>query len=466
MLKKQKHTSSDDFSILMECLDHIITGNYAPVDPSIFSDPSVGDKYNQVLDAFKRSNNNYVMRLNDAMNHIGDSSYVKHMIDQLNVQNDAITDMESSSHELEDSINNISAEVGHIRENAQSAIKISAASVDNMNESIRVVQESTDEIRGINDKVADFQEKTAKITEIIDMVKKLAKQSNLLALNASIEAARAGEAGRGFSVVANQVKDLSNSTNESAEKVVMYVDELQSSISELATLINSTTEHLTDGNEKVQQSVTDIQKMNDQMEFINDRINNIYDSVNTQSSVTTTFVNSIAQLAQGYDALTNECHYTGEHFYRIGRYIDTCRSDMARGFSELTLQDWLKVYKVDHFIFTWRVYNNLAGFEHLKITQLNNPRGCKFGKWVGTITNPAILNNADFKKLVQYHDDVHKNAVDSWNYAEENDTASAMDSFNKTLASYENFAAQMEVVMKFFKSLGYTDETEIIIFSK
>lgn len=466
MFKTKKTSGSSDFTLLLNALDQIIEGNYAPIDPSTFNDTSVGEKYNAVLEAFKRSNNNYVMRLNDAMYHIGDSSYVKNMLEQVNKQNDSIQEMEISSHDLKDSINNISDEVGHIKDNAQDAIEISARSVTNMNESIRVVQESTDEIRGINDKVLDFQEKTAKITEIIDIVKKLAKQSNLLALNASIEAARAGEAGKGFSVVANQVKELSSSTNESAEKVVMYVDELQSSIGELVTLINDTTGHLTTGNEKVQQSVSDIENMNHQMSLINDRINNIYEAVNTQSNVTNKFVNSIGFLADGYEALTKECHYTGEHFYRIGRYIDTCRSDMARGFSNLTQQDWLKVFKTDHFIFTWRVYNNLAKFEHLRIEQLNNPKGCKFGKWVGGLTDQRILADPEFKKLVEYHDNVHRHAVDSWNYAEKDDTASALDSFNKTLDSYNKFSKQMDVVMNNLKRIGYTEETEIIVFSK
>lgn len=463
---KKQETVTSDLDLLLDALDRIINKDYTPIDPSVFSNPAVGDKYNQVLRAFKTSNNNFVMRLNDSMMHIGDSSFVKNMLDQVDIQNSSIQQMETSSHELENSINSISEEVGHIKDNTEEAIKVSASSVVNMNESIRVVQESTNEILGINDRVLDFQEKTAKINEIIDIVKKLAKQSNLLALNASIEAARAGEAGKGFAVVANQVKELSTNTSDSAEKVVGYVDELQSSIGELVTLINTTTAHLSKGNKKVQQSVTDIENMNQQMSMINDRINHIYESVNTQSAVTNTFINSIVSLAAGFEELTKECTLTGEHFYRISRYIDTTRSDMARGFSELTQQDWLKVYAIDHFIFTWRVYNNLAGFEHLRLQQLNNPKGCKFGKWVGSLTDPAVLENKDFKDLVSFHEGIHKHAVDSWNFAEENNKEAAMESFNQTWIMYEKFAKQMPKVQRLFKNLGYTEETDIIVFSK
>lgn len=463
---KKRETVTSDLELLLNAMDRIIAKDYTPIDPSVFADPGIGEKYNEVLRAFKVSNNNFVMRLNDSMMHIGDSSFVKNMLDQVDTQNHSIQRMEDSSHELESSINSISDEIGHIRDNTKDAIKISTCSVANMNESIRVVQESTNEIQGINDKVLDFQEKTAKINEIIDIVKKLAKQSNLLALNASIEAARAGEAGKGFAVVANQVKELSTNTSDSAEKVVGYVDELQGSIGELVALINTTTEHLARGNEKVQQSVRDIENMNQQMEKINDRINHIYDSVNTQSSVTNTFVNSIVSLADGYEELTRECNLTGEHFYRISRYIDTARSDMARGFSELTKQDWLKVYAIDHFIFTWRIYNNLAGFEHLRLEQVNNPRGCKFGKWVAAQTNPEITESKDFKDLVSYHDGIHKHAVDSWHHVADNNKEAAMESFNQAWLMYEQFSKQMPKVQRLFQRLGYTEETEIVVFAK
>lgn len=466
MFKRVKNTKPSDLDLLMQALDRIIAADYTPIDVNTFSDPAVGEKYNAIIQAFKHSNNNFVMRMNDAMRSIGDSSVIKRMLEQVDEQNNFARNMQESSHVLEDSINNITVEVGHIKDNAREAIEISESSVSNMNDSIRVVQKSTDEICSINDKVLDFQDKTAKITEIIDIVKKLAKQSNLLALNASIEAARAGEAGKGFSVVANQVKELSSSTNESAEKVVMYVDELQSSISELVTLINNTTEHLTNGNKKVQKSVQDIENMNNQMTLINDRINSIYDSVHTQSNITNSFVESINMLLNGFTHIADECFSTGEQFYKISRYIDTCRSDMARGFSELTTIDWLTVFRVDHFIFTWRVYNNIVGFEHLRINQLNNPKGCKFGKWYAAFDDPKLINCPELRAVYNYHEEIHSNAVDSWNYNEEGNKEAALASFDKTLEAYNKFAKQMDVVISLFERSGYPDKTDIVVFSK
>ena len=50
---------------------------------------------------------------------------------------------------------------------------------------------------------------------------------------------------------------------------------------------------------------------------------------------------------------------------------------MFRSFSNVTTQDMIRIFQIDHFILMWRVYNNAVGFESLKVTQLNNPDGCK-----------------------------------------------------------------------------------------
>lgn len=464
---RKNHSSvnaTNDTQLLMAAMEQIIAGDYTPIDTSDFKNPLLGDKFNEVILAFKKSNNNFVMRMNEAMEHIGDSSYVKEMIEQVTSQTTSIQEMTESSKELESSINSISEEVGFIKNNAQAAIEVSQKSVMNMNETIASVKESVEEIKSINDKVQDFHEKIEQITKIIDMVKKIANQSGLLALNASIEAARAGEAGKGFAVVANQVKELSSNTTQSAETVVRYVSELQESISELITLVDNTTIHLEEGNEKVQQSVQDINSMSDHMNLINDRINNIFDAVNTQSDVTNTFVKSIEFMADSYETLQQDCVNTGSHLYRIGRYVDTTRSDMARGFSSLTTQDWIRVFQIDHLIFTWRVYNNLAGFEHLKITQLNNPKGCKFGKWAGEQTDPKIINNQIFKDLLKYHEGIHKHSCDSWYAAEDGDRETALKHFNVAFENYQKFFDTIGKFKNYMKTIGYTDETQIIVF--
>ena len=459
--KEKKTNTANDKQLLLEAMQQFIDGKYASVDSSVYSDPEVTDKLNEMITALKKSNNNYVMRMNESMEHIGDNSCVKEMIEQVMAQTNSIQSMTASSKEFEASINSISEEVDHIREDAQAAIEVSAVSVNNMNETIEAVSDSVNRIQGIHEKVAVFQEKIEQITNIIDIVKKLANQSNLLALNASIEAARAGEAGRGFAIVAGQVKELSSNTAQSADMVVNYVEELRSSLAELKDLVDSTTEHLNESNSRVQNSVQDINSMSEHMDLINDRINNIHNAVNTQTTVTESFLRSIESMAESYEILERDCFATGDHLHSISRYVDSARGDMARGFSDLTTQDWVRVFQIDHHILTWRIYNNIAGFEHLQITQLNNPDSCKLGKWIAQQTDVRITGSSQFREVKRYHEELHQHGCDSWQAAEDGNRELALHHFDLALASYRKFYNAIENFKSYLRTIGHVDETPI-----
>lgn len=462
---KNNEKKSGDLELLLEAMDKVIAGEFGDVDTSVFEDSEVGKKLNDVLRAFKKSNNNFVMRLNNTMLSIGDNSYLKKMFDQLNLQTSSIKEMEASSKNLESSIVNISNSVAHINENASQVLKASEQSEVNMNESIRVVNDSSSDIARINVQVQTFREKINKISEIIDMVKKIASQSNLLALNASIEAARAGEAGKGFAVVADQVRQLSSNTSVSAEDIVRTVTELQVNIGELAQAMDTTTIRLADGNQKVEQSVRDIQQINLQINTISEEIKSIYGAVDTQSLVTREFGNQIENMSESYEELSTDCQEVGNHIFKSRYYVDTVRSDMYRGFSEVTKIDNLTVFESDHFILAWRVYNHAKGFEVLEFEQLSNVHGCKLGKWIGAQTDTRLTGSQAFKDLVNCHEELHKHAVDSFKAKEKGDVETAIFHFNLVLETYNRFKKVIPKVKDVYRSMGETEETQIKVYT-
>ena len=372
--------------------------------------------------------------------------------------------MNDSSKVLKDSINNISQAMGDIRDNTHDMLHTSQSSSVNMSDSIRVVNESSQKIADINGQVQAFHEKINKIGEIVDIVKKVASQSNLLALNASIEAARAGEAGKGFAVVADQVRQLSSNTAESAEDIVKYVNELKGDIEVLATSMEETTSKLSEGNEKVEISLRDIEHMNEQMTAINDAVERIFDDIDRQSETTKEFNDQVSNIADTYGMLTKECTETGTHIFKIGRYIDTCRSDMFREAGAVTTQDMLRIFEIDHFILMWRVYNNIVDFERLKITQLNNPDTCKIGKWMHSQTDTRITTSSQFKKLDAAHRLIHKYACESWYAKDEGDINKALEAFQKCYDAYSEYKKAIADMKSYLRAIGYTDETKIVIF--
>ena len=333
-----------------------------------------------------------------------------------------------------------------------------------MNDSITAVNQSSKRIEVINNRVQNFKGKIGKIEEIVDLVKKVANQSNLLALNASIEAARAGEAGKGFAVVADQVRLLSSNTAESAEDIVKYVSELKENIDELALAMDETTVSLAEGNSKVEKSIVSMQQMNNQMISIREGVDSVFNDIDTQTKVTRSFSKQIENISQSYNTLSNDCLQTGRRVFKIGRYLDKTRSDLVRGCSKITEQDWVRVFEVDHFVLTWRVYNNIVGFEHLQKKQVDDPGRCKLGKWLKQVSDERLIHSKEYISLAKSHEDLHRYATLSWQANEDGDHSKAISYFDDTYRSYQEFDEALHRFQSKMHSLGYNDITQIVKF--
>lgn len=463
--KKEQHVLSDhDAQLLLDSIDNIISGGFDDINPADFDSSVIGDKLNSMLFSMKQINNPVVMRLNETMSIIGDNSLMKDTFEQVESQTMSIKHMQNASLNLEDSIDNISSAMGNIRDNTHNIIEVSQNITNDMNDSITAVNQSSKRIEVINNRVQNFKGKIGKIEEIVDLVKKVANQSNLLALNASIEAARAGEAGKGFAVVADQVRLLSSNTAESAEDIVKYVSELKENIDELALAMDETTVSLAEGNSKVEKSIVSMQQMNNQMISIREGVDSVFNDIDTQTKVTRSFSKQIENISQSYNTLSNDCLQTGRRVFKIGRYLDKTRSDLVRGCSKITEQDWVRVFEVDHFVLTWRVYNNIVGFEHLQKKQVDDPARCKLGKWLKQVSDERLIHSKEYISLAKSHEDLHRYATLSWQANEDGDHSKAISYFDDTYRSYQEFDEALHRFQSKMHSLGYNDITQIVKF--
>ncbi|MEP1443877.1 MAG: methyl-accepting chemotaxis protein [Hyphomicrobiales bacterium] len=144
-----------------------------------------------------------------------------------------------------------------------------------------------------------FSEKFNEIHQLIEVILKISSQTNLLALNATIEAARAGEAGRGFSVVASEVKDLAASTDQAAKSISSIVEQMNQPVEDIAT-----------HSQKLENTVNSAQEEStDCVECVDSAIDTIHQSVENVRSI------------------MNEAKLNSTAFNEISDYIELIKTD-------------------------------------------------------------------------------------------------------------------------------------------
>ncbi|WP_165312559.1 methyl-accepting chemotaxis protein [Vibrio ziniensis] len=147
----------------------------------------------------------------------------------------AVTEMSATSREVANNTNSTAQAI-------ESANQQIIAAQREVNLAIDGIGALVNEVDLTSDAIEELSQQTSKITQVLKVIGDIADQTNLLALNAAIEAARAGEQGRGFAVVADEVRSLASRTQNSTKEISSMIDALQQGVSKAVTSMNASQE--------------------------------------------------------------------------------------------------------------------------------------------------------------------------------------------------------------------------------
>lgn len=194
----------------------------------------------------------------------------------------AIQEISSANQSLAEDIEDGTASIQDINKSAKDTNESSQKMLDLTNKTGKQIKKGADITRvlkqksvetktyfnNVSEKVLLLENQSSKISEVTEVISSISEQTNLLALNAAIESARAGEAGRGFSVVADEIRKLAQQSSNQADAITNVIIEIQREIEEIAKDVESTNGVIESQNkivETTEKTFNDIEKMVEEM---------------------------------------------------------------------------------------------------------------------------------------------------------------------------------------------------------
>ena len=213
-----------------------------------------------------------------------------------------------ASHEMSATAQDVARSAAQAAQAARDADQATRDGLTVIDRTTRNIGELAADMSTAMTQVEGLAANSEKIGSVLEVIRGIAEQTNLLALNAAIEAARAGEAGRGFAVVADEVRNLARRTQESVEETRLVIEQLQSGTEEVVGSMGNSYRQAQGSVEQVGQAVTALRQIGDAVTVISDMNLQIASAAEEQSAVAEEINSNVATIRDVTESLSEQAN--------------------------------------------------------------------------------------------------------------------------------------------------------------
>ncbi|MCG7993539.1 MAG: methyl-accepting chemotaxis protein [Candidatus Thiodiazotropha lotti] len=276
------------------------------------------DEFKRLLGAMQRMNHD----LSGLVGKVANTSESLVMtIDEVNNSSEktnlAVTHQKQELDLLATSLSEMTASATHVSENINHLASSATDSMTATEEGNRIVKKSvqsigtlTEEIRKGSDVIQTLVDESQQIGVVLEVIKSIAEQTNLLALNAAIEAARAGEQGRGFAVVADEVRTLAGRTQDSTKEIEQIISALQAGVNEAVEVMAVSVNHAEESSQQATTIGDTLDSVQQKIELINQLGSQVSAAADQQRATTEEMNQNIQRISKSADETSTQSNNT------------------------------------------------------------------------------------------------------------------------------------------------------------
>ena len=247
------------------------------------------------------------------------------------------TSQQTSTQTMAAAIEELVVSISHLSDNATHADELSKVSANTLEEGSGVIKQTLDSIENISSTVGDaasslseLNSHTQQISDIIEVIRGIADQTNLLALNAAIEAARAGEQGRGFAVVADEVRNLASRSAASTQQITGMISKIQSGADASIRSMENTVNNVSRGVSLANQAGEAITSIKSHAANLTGLMGEISHTLREQSTAANEVVSTVGHITSLSEQSGDAARHVSQEAAKLKQLSRLLRQEMGR----------------------------------------------------------------------------------------------------------------------------------------